>query len=91
MKKLTELRGAPVVDENGVRLGRVWEVRCEAHRIDPAESPIAAVLCGWRGLLERLGFRAMSLRRIGWESVARIEDGKVIVHRSSPAANGDRP
>jgi len=68
--RLSALRDARLVTEDGQKLGRVHEIRAEDGRV-------TALDCGPGGFIERLTARGTG-RRIPWEKVRKI-DGKVIV------------
>jgi hypothetical protein len=78
--KLTDFEMLQVVSEDGKRLGHLFDLR--AHGRPTAETtmgPVDQVVYGTRGLLERLGVRAVSGRTLGWDQVVAIRDRKVIV------------
>jgi sporulation protein YlmC with PRC-barrel domain len=65
--RLAKLEGMRVWHEDGRLLGRVFELRMRAR------SPqIESLLCGRRGLLERLGWKQQSGFAIPWRQVRRI-------------------
>jgi sporulation protein YlmC with PRC-barrel domain len=68
--RLSALRDARLVTEDGQRLGRVHEIRAEDGRV-------TALDCGPGGFIERLTAKTGG-RRIPWEKVRKI-DGKVVV------------
>jgi sporulation protein YlmC with PRC-barrel domain len=76
--RLSEIQGLEVVDRDGDRLGRVFDVKTEHGR--PDEPPrICGYLIGRGGLARRLGIRRGSARLIPVESVDRIESRRLVV------------
>lgn len=84
--RLSELLGWDVVAQDGRHLGRVVELRCEGepeHGMARKERIVTELIYGKAGWLERLGFRAVEERRIAWQSVEAMNDGKIII-RDAP-------
>jgi sporulation protein YlmC with PRC-barrel domain len=79
--KLSQLLLLKVVDPHGKALGHVLDLRCQSK---PAtnEADIREFVYGYGGLLERLGLKKAAKERIAWQSVERIEHGKLIVKSS---------
>ena len=79
---LAWLEDLPVETEDGVRLGRVFEIRspgrAETEPTHDARS-VDCLLCGRRGLLERLGWKEPDALAIPWSSVVALHDHAVIV------------
>lgn len=74
--RLCELQDLRVVDADGRSLGRVFEFRSpgRAERESTSEGrEIRALLCGRRGLLERLGMKQPSPLRVPWSAVAAVD------------------
>ena len=85
--RLSDLRDAKVRTLDGHSLGRVHEVHCEGGQI-------VALTCGAGSLIERLTSSAHG-RRIPWQCVRSIGDGKILVtpdppQRSARKASGSR-
>jgi sporulation protein YlmC with PRC-barrel domain len=78
--RLTDLRHKQVRGLDGERLGRVFEVHCEAGKV-------TALMCGPGSLLERLTARKAG-RRIPWEMVKRVDAKAVIVAPDPPQKKG---
>ena len=74
--RLTDLRHKQVRALDGERLGRVFEVHCEAGKV-------VALMCGPGSFIERLTARSGG-RRIPWEMVKRVDDKAVIVMPDPP-------
>ena len=82
MEKITQLLFCEVVSQDGEHLGRVFDIRSYGepeHGIVNQERTVRELLYGTRGLLELIGLRTTSLQSVAWQSVRRIEDGKIIV------------
>jgi hypothetical protein len=65
-----------VVDADGRRLGRVFEFRSPGRaESEPiaGEREVRSLLCGRRGLLERLGLRQPSPLRVPWSAVVAVD------------------
>ena len=86
MTRLSELEGRLVRDEDGRRLGRVWDLRTLARddEADPGRArTVAWLLVGRRGLLERLGFKREAPKRIAWADVVAVRPDEVCVRRGA--------
>ncbi|HEY2394575.1 MAG TPA: PRC-barrel domain-containing protein [Rudaea sp.] len=82
MKRLTELMGAKVFTERGERLGDVSEMRSPGKaETEPTfdARPIFCLLCGSRGLLERLGWKQPRAYAVPWSAVLRVGDKRIDV------------
>ena len=79
---LAWLEDLPVLTEDGRRLGHVFEIRSpgraetqptyDARRVD-------CLLCGRRGLLERLGWKEPDALAVPWSSVVALHAHAIIV------------
>jgi hypothetical protein len=79
VKKLTRIKGLPVVDTTGALLGHVCELRTREQAAGASSaSEIAFLLYGYRGLLERLGLRRTTPHKLELSAV-RITATKVVV------------
>ena len=82
MQRLAWLEDTPVVAEDGGRLGRVFEVRSPgAAETEPerAQRPIDCLLCGRRGLLERLGWKEPDAWVVPWSAVLSVRTHEILV------------
>jgi sporulation protein YlmC with PRC-barrel domain len=82
MNRLAWLEGTPVVAEDGGRLGRVFELRSPgAAETEPLheQRAVDCLLCGRRGLLERLGWKEPDARVVPWSAVVAVRDHEIIV------------
>lgn len=73
--RLCELQDLEVFDADGRPLGRVFEFRSPGRaESEPAtdEREVRSLLCGRRGLLERLGLKQSSPLRVPWSAVASL-------------------
>jgi hypothetical protein len=80
-RRLSAYTGVRVITEDGVALGRLIDLRA-AHGWRPHGAdaqPIAALVCGRVGWLERIGLRAPKPRVIAWQDVIRVSGERVIV------------
>jgi sporulation protein YlmC with PRC-barrel domain len=80
--RLAWLEDLPVVTENGARLGHVFEIRSPGRaETEPThdERPVECILCGRRGLLERLGWKEPDALAIPWSSVVALHAHAVVV------------
>jgi len=71
MIRASELAGKCVRRENGEVLGHVFEIRTK-------DSEVTALICGARGVLQRLA-GATTGHRIAWEDVRTITAGEIVV------------
>lgn len=76
MKRLSELQGVEVTDEDGKKIGHVFDVLTE-HDAPDQPPRIKEFLVGSGGLARRLGIRRGSARAISVEDVLRIEPGRI--------------
>jgi hypothetical protein len=82
MKRLAWLEDTPVVTEDGGRLGRVFEIRSPgAAETEPgrAQRVVDSLLCGRRGLLERLGWKEPDARVVPWSAVVAADAHEILV------------
>jgi sporulation protein YlmC with PRC-barrel domain len=82
MEKITQLLFCEVVSQDGERLGRLFDVRCEGepeHGDTHEGREASELIYGARGWLELLGLRKMAGKRIAWRAVKRIEEGKIVI------------
>ena len=80
--RLAWLEDLPVVTEDGAHLGRVFEIRSPGRaetKPTCAERPIECLLCGRRGLLERLGWKEPDALAVPWSSVVALRAHAVVV------------
>lgn len=82
MMRLSRFEGMAVVSEAGERLGHVWEIR--SPHWSPTEPkhksrPVDALVCGRKGLLERLGWREATALAIPWRAVIGRRRGALLV------------
>jgi hypothetical protein len=85
MNRLAWLEEMPVVAEDGKRLGRVFEIRSPGEaETEPtyAERRVDCLLCGRRGLLERLGWKEPKARAIPWKDVLEVRPHEILVRGS---------
>lgn len=81
-RRLTLLQDLHVVGEDGRRLGRVFEMRSPGRaEKEPtrAERQVDCLLCGRRGLFERLGWKQTSPRAIPWGAVLEVGERELRV------------
>jgi sporulation protein YlmC with PRC-barrel domain len=71
MIRSSELQGKRVRRENGENLGRVYEIRVR-------DSRVTALICGFRGFLQRLT-GSVSGHRVEWPNVIRITPSEIVV------------
>lgn len=74
--RLTDILGLTVVDEQGKKIGHVYDVRGDLR---PRSLVVTGLVVGPRGLLERLGVRKLRERRrvrtddvVPWSRVVRV-------------------
>jgi hypothetical protein len=82
MKGLAQLEDMRVVNEDGERLGRIFEIRSPGRaETEPTytERPVECLLCGRLGWLERLGWVQRKPRAIPWSAVVAMRDGALVV------------
>jgi len=74
--RLCGLQDLRVLDADGRSLGRVFEFRSPGRaETEPTtdEREVRALLCGRRGLLERLGMKQASPLRVPWSAVVAVD------------------
>jgi sporulation protein YlmC with PRC-barrel domain len=81
VKRLTELPGKRVVDENGRELGTLIDLRARLPRKQARgdDEAVASLVYGHIGWLERAGLRTAEERTVAWRDVVRTEPGRVVV------------
>ena len=85
MKRLAWIEDTPVVTKDGGKLGRVFEIRSPGvAETEPehAQRAIDCLLCGRRGLLERLGWKEPDARVVPWSAVVAVRDHEIVVRGS---------
>ena len=91
--RLTVLQDLRVRAEDGRVLGRVFELRSPGmaeNRPTHATRVVDCLLCGRRGLLERLGWKQARPRRVPWDAVLDIGERELRVRgRASDYAPED--
>lgn len=71
MMRTNDLAAKPVRRENGERLGRVYEIRLR-------DSQVVALICGSRGLFQRLT-GSVSGHRVEWKQVLKVAPGEIVI------------
>lgn len=74
--RLARLQDLPVLGEDGRRIGRLFELRSPGvAETEPTRDAreVGYLLCGRRGLLERLGWKQAQLRAIPWAAVRSVD------------------
>lgn len=85
-ERLTRLQDLHVVGEDGRPLGRVFELRSPgAAEKEPgrSERQVDCLLCGRRGLFERLGWKQPEPRAIPWDAVLDVGERTIRVRGSA--------
>jgi hypothetical protein len=75
VKVAAALQLARITTEDGRMLGHLFDLRCERQN---ARANITHLVCGRRGLLERLGFRERFIA-IPWPAVIEVREHEIIV------------
>lgn len=86
MKRLAGLEDMPVVTEDGSHLGWVFEIRSPGKaETEPTYSQrsVDCLLCGKRGLFERLGWAQRSPTKISWSDVLAVRTRDILVRGSA--------
>ena len=82
LRSLAALELMHLESEDGHRLGRVFDVRCEFDPRRPQQAPVvSAITYGAVGVLERLGVRRKRPRTIDWKSVVEVRSDRIIVKK----------
>jgi sporulation protein YlmC with PRC-barrel domain len=96
--RATDLLGLEVVDEDGRRLGHVYDLRMVGA---PQESPdrawrLEGLVVGGRGLIERFGLMAKARRDpllprdvVRWDDVLAVGDAVRVRRGAEPRSVGD--
>lgn len=79
MIRLSDLRDSKVCTSDGKELGRLHEVHCDGGRV-------TAIMVGPGSFIERLTARKKG-RRVPWEYVEKVEQGRIIVAPDPPQRN----
>ena len=82
MKRLSPLEDMKVVTQAGQHLGRVFEVRSPGRaETEPTydERRVDCLLCGRRGLFERLGWKEPHALAIPWTDVVEMQPHAIVV------------
>jgi hypothetical protein len=79
-----DLQFARVVNHDGGMIGHLFDLRCEWHP-PSARAEVTHLICGRRGLLERLGFRERFVT-IPWNEVIEVREREIVVRASRTAA-----
>jgi sporulation protein YlmC with PRC-barrel domain len=79
--RLSELLFLEIVTKDGRTLGHLVDLRCQG-KPETNEADVREFLYGYGGLLESIGLKKMASERIPWESVLRIEGGKIVITRT---------
>jgi hypothetical protein len=85
MEKVTELLLCELVSRTGVKLGRVYELRCPGepeHGIPNRGRVVRELFFGTRGLLEVLGLRETRINSVPWSAVRDVRDGTITIDES---------
>ena len=80
--RLAWVEDLPVVTEDGTHLGHVFEIRSPGRaETEPThvQRRVDCLLCGRRGLLERLGWKEPDALAIPWSSVIALHAHAVVV------------
>ena len=83
--RLAWLEDLPVVNEEGVHLGHVFEIRSPGRaETEPTHEtrPVDCLLCGRLGLLERLGWKEPAALAVPWSSVVALHAHAIVVRGS---------
>ena len=86
--RLSSWQKLRVVDENGVSLGRLFDLRCRGAPVNEQSRERAeatTLVYGTVGLLERLGIRTARECEARWGDVIAMRDGKLVVRAQSGA------
>jgi hypothetical protein len=86
MNGLAQFQDMRVVAEDGTRLGRVFDIRSPGRaETEPTyrERRVDCLVCGRRGILERLGWKQPSAHAVPWKAVLGISDGVLRVKGSA--------
>jgi hypothetical protein len=87
MKKLTDLIGLELTNQEGVKLGHIFDLRSpgEPEAGSPnANRVVAEIVYGLPGFLERIGLKQADHKIVTWESVLEIHSDHVVVDISTP-------
>jgi sporulation protein YlmC with PRC-barrel domain len=85
MEKITKLLSAKVVNEEGMYLGRVIDLRSAGdpeHGIRHKDRKVSEILYGTKGLLQMLGIRQTKTSLIPWKAVKKFDRGRIVVNTS---------
>lgn len=80
--RLTDLLHIDVVDEDGVALGSLMDLRCRVHGRAGNDARVAALVFAAPGFLEHIGVRRAQSCEAAWKDVLRVTDERVVIRRN---------
>jgi sporulation protein YlmC with PRC-barrel domain len=85
MEKITKLLSAEVVNEEGMYLGRVIDLRSAGdpdHGLRGQDRKITELVYGPKGFLQVLGLKRARIQVIPWKAVKKFSRGRIVVATS---------
>jgi sporulation protein YlmC with PRC-barrel domain len=79
--KISQLLFSKIVNEQGVFLGRVIDVRCAPPPQNPGRASVRELVYGIGGFLERLGLREVKTETIAWKTVISLGQKQIVVRK----------
>jgi hypothetical protein len=84
MEKITDILFCEIENEDGRRLGRLYDLRSDGepeHGLSKEQRLVTEIIYGTTGLWEMLGLKKTDFKTISWKAVRKIESGKIIIER----------
>lgn len=78
--RLSELLSHQVVDQNGKKLGHVFEVMGKTIDNDQ-KILVTEIVFGRKGFLEKLGLLHPKSNKVSWQKVKKVQSGQIVVDR----------
>ena len=85
MEKISQMRFAKVVNEEGMYLGRVLDLRSSGdpeHGLQHGNRRVTELLYGRNGVLQFLGLRHADVKIVPWAAVKTFSRGRLVLKTS---------
>ena len=85
MEKISQVLGAKVVNEEGMYLGRVLDLRSAGdpeHGLPHKHRIVTELIYGRNGMLQFLGLRHADVKIVPWAAVKTFSKGRIVLKTS---------